>query len=47
MIGEIVVILVIAAIAGGIGIGFGIFFVAPRLSRLAERKDEEPRDGDD
>jgi len=47
MIGDIVVILVIAAIAGGVGIGFGIFFLAPRLSRLAERKEEEPRDGDD
>ena len=47
MIGEIVAIVVIAAIAGALGIGFGIFFLAPRLSRLAERTDEESRDGDD
>ena len=47
MIGEIVAILVIAAVAGGIGIALGIFFLAPRISRLGERKDEEPRDGDD
>ena len=47
MIGEVVVLLLIAVIAGGIGIGLGIFFLAPRLSRLGERKDEESRDGDD
>jgi hypothetical protein len=47
VIGEVVAVIVIAAIAGAIGIGFGIFFLAPRLSRLAERTDEEPRDGDD
>ncbi len=47
MIGELIAFVVIAAIAGAIGIGFGIFFLAPRLSRLAEGKDEEPRDGDD
>jgi hypothetical protein len=47
VIGEILVVLLIAAIAGGIGVGFGIFFLAPRISRLGERKDEEPRDGDD
>ena len=47
MLGDLIAIVVIAAVAGGIGIGFGIFFVAPRLSRLAERRDEEPRDGDD
>lgn len=47
MIGEVAALVVIAIIAGVIGIGFGIFFLAPRLSRLAERMDEEPRDGDD
>ncbi len=47
MIGEVVALVVIAVVAGVIGIGFGIFFLAPRLSRLAERMDEEPRDGDD
>ena len=46
MIGEVVALVVIAVVAGVIGIGFGIFFLAPRLSRLAERMDEEPRDGD-
>ena len=47
MIGELVAFVVIVAIAGAVGIGFGIFFLAPRLSRLSDRKDEEPRDGDD
>jgi NADH:ubiquinone oxidoreductase subunit K len=47
MIGEVVALIVIAVVAGVIGIGLGIFFLAPRLSRLAERMDEEPRDGDD
>jgi hypothetical protein len=47
VIGEIVALVVIAIVAGVIGIGFGIFYLAPRLSRLAERMDEEPRDGDD
>jgi|GEM_PF-5636713 len=47
MIGELVGFVLIAGLAGVIGITFGIFFVAPRLSRLAARKDEEPRDGDD
>ena len=47
MIGEVIAILVIGGFAGAIGIALGIFFVAPRLSRFVERKDEEPRDGDD
>jgi hypothetical protein len=47
MIGELVGFLLIAGVAGAIGIVVGILFLAPRLSRLAERKDEEPRDGDD
>ena len=47
MMGELVGFLLIAVVAGGIGITFGILFVAPRLSRFVERRDEEPRDGHD
>ncbi|MBI3746351.1 MAG: hypothetical protein HY264_07500 [Chloroflexi bacterium] len=47
MIGELLAILAIGVIAGGIGIAFGIFFLAPRLSRLTERKDEASHDGPD
>jgi hypothetical protein len=47
MIGELVGFLIIAVVAGAIGIGFGIFFLAPRLSRFTERRDGESRDRDD
>ena len=45
--GDLVVVLVIAAIAAIAGIAFGIFFLAPRISRLIDRSDEEPGAGDD
>ena len=40
-------VLVIAAIAAVMGVGFGIVFLAPRISRAldrAETHDEEPGD---
>ncbi len=46
-IGELFAFAVLAAVIGTIGVAFGILFLAPRLSRLAERRDEEPRVGDD
>lgn len=46
MIGEVVGVLAIAAVAGALGIGLGIFFLAPRLSRFSDGNDEEPRDRD-
>jgi len=48
--GDLVTIAVIGLVAGALGLGFGIFFVAPRLARLADRADraaEEPSDRDD
>ncbi len=46
-IGEILAFLVLTGVIGTIGVAFGILFLAPRLSRLAERNDEEPGAGDD
>ncbi|MEO8463487.1 MAG: hypothetical protein ABI555_09750 [Chloroflexota bacterium] len=39
--------LALVAVIGSIGAGLGIFFVAPRLTRLTDRSDEEPGGGDD
>ena len=47
MPGQVVVLLVIAAIAAGIGVWAGIVLIAPRISRAldrAETHDEEPGD---
>ena len=44
---ELVVFLAVAAAVVTAGVAFCIFFVAPRISRLADRNDEEPGDGDD
>ena len=44
---DLIVVLGIAALAGGVGIAFGIFFLAPRISRLIDRSDEEPGARDD
>jgi len=45
--GDLVIFLGIVAVAGTIGIAFGIFFLAPRISRLIDRNDEESGAGDD
>ena len=45
--GDLVVVVVIAAIAGTVGVALGIFFLAPRITRLLDRQDEEPGAGDD
>jgi|tagenome__1003787_1003787.scaffolds.fasta_scaffold15378352_1 hypothetical protein len=40
---------IVAAIALGAiltGIWFGMVVIAPRLRRMADKQDEEPRDGD-
>jgi hypothetical protein len=46
-LGTLGIVLLIAAAAGAIGIEFGIFILAPRLTRLldrTDRDDEEPGD---
>ena len=45
--GELVGVMLIATVAGIIGVGLGIFFLAPRISRLLDRSDEEPGARDD
>ena len=45
--GELVGVLLIAAVAGILGVVFGIFFLAPRISRFLDRSDEEPGARDD
>jgi len=44
---DLIIVLGIAAVAGIVGIAFGIFFLAPRISRLIDRSDEEPGARDD
>jgi len=46
-LGEVLVVLGIAAIAAVAGVAFGILFLAPRISRRIDRSDEEQRGGDD
>ena len=38
---ELALIIALALVAGAVGLSFGIFFLAPRLSRLADRSDED------
>jgi hypothetical protein len=40
--GELVGVLLVAAVAGILGVALGIFFLAPRIARLVDRSDEEP-----
>lgn len=44
---DLVVFLLVAAMAASVGVAFGIVVVAPRLTRHAERSDEEPGVGSD
>jgi hypothetical protein len=44
---DLIIVLGIAAVAGTVGIAFGIVFLAPRISRLIDRSDEEPGARDD
>jgi hypothetical protein len=49
-IGELVFVIVAAGIAAVVGVSFGIFLIAPRISRMldrAEADDEEPGDRHD
>ena len=49
-VGDLVVVLVIAAVAAVIGVALGIFLLAPRITRLLDRADsddEEPGDRPD
>jgi hypothetical protein len=43
----LVMLLVIAVLVAIVGFAFGIFFLAPRLTRLADRLAEDERDRDD
>lgn len=46
-IGELLALLVLTAITGTVGVAFGIFFLAPRITRRLDRSDEDPGAGDD
>jgi len=46
-VNDLLVVLMIAAVAGTVGVTLGIFFLAPRITRLLDRNDEEPGAGDD
>jgi hypothetical protein len=45
--GDLLAFVTLAAVVGTAGVVFGIFFLAPRPSRHAERNDEEPGAGSD
>ncbi len=47
VIWDVLLVVGVAVIVGLIGVGLGIFYVAPRLSRLADRADEDPGARDD
>ncbi|HSO30359.1 MAG TPA: hypothetical protein VLS28_10680 [Candidatus Sulfomarinibacteraceae bacterium] len=44
-LGELAAFLLLTAAIGTAGVAFGILVLAPRLSRHAERNDEEPGAG--
>lgn len=44
---ELALFILLTFIVGAVGVGFGIFFLAPRLSRLSDRNDEDPGAGND
>ena len=46
---DLAVLLIVALIAGGVGLGIGIVVMAPRIGRAFDRsqKDEEAHDGRD
>ena len=44
---ELALFLLLTFVVGVLGVGFGIFFLAPRLSRRADRDDEDPGAGND
>ena len=44
---DLLLLVLIAAVAGTLGVTFGIFFLAPRITRFLDRRDEEPGAGDD
>lgn len=46
---DLAVLLIVALVAGGIGLGFGIVVMAPRIGRAIDRshEDEEASDGRD
>jgi hypothetical protein len=46
MAGGLLLLLVVAVIAGVVGVAFGIVVLAPRLTRFIDRH-EEPRDAPD
>ena len=46
-VGELLVFVALAAAVGIAGLALGIVFLAPRISRLLDRTDEDPGARDD
>ena len=44
MIGDVLFVLVVGLVAGGVGLWFGIVVLTPRLRRGLDRADEEPEE---
>jgi len=44
MIGDVLFVLVVGLVAGGLGLWFGIVVLTPRLRRGLDRADEEPEE---
>ena len=45
-VGDLVGVLIIAAVAAVIGVAFGLVLLAPRITRLLDRADSEEEPGD-
>ena len=46
-LGDLAFFLIIAAVVGIVGVALGIVVFAPRITRMTDRQDEEPRDQPD
>ena len=44
---DLLFLVLIAGVAGTVGVALGIFFLAPRITRFLDRRDEDPGAGDD
>ena len=44
--GDLLLFLLVAGVAGVLSVGFGIVFLAPRIARMLDRPDADEESGD-